>query len=482
MGGEIFTKKPLFTINLYNERMNITQLLADITPTKIDLEINGLCLNTHNAQTGDLFVALQGETTHGINHIERAIEKGCVAVLVDSHDLECAIPVIRIENLKQYLPALASAYYSQATKVEVIGVTGTNGKTSVGYFISQMLSELGIKNGFIGTLGISNSDVASANTTPDIFTLYKALHQYHLDNINTAVLEVSSHGLDQNRVAGLNFKQAIFTNLTQDHLDYHQTLDEYRQVKLKLFSFDSIQSVIINQDDAYHQDFLDASKGKKQTTYSIKDFEKITINEQGFLCQLDNFVFEIPLLGKFNLSNVLAAFNSVEQLGFSREGIIPLLSRLFPPLGRMQKIKKALAWVDYAHTPDALANAITTLKEHHPEHKIRIVFGCGGNRDKSKRAKMGKIASKLADTIVLTNDNPRKEDPQTIINDILGGIDDSFELDITLDRQLAIETAITTLNEGECLLIAGKGHESTQEFKNKTTAFNDVEIAQNAAN
>lgn len=258
--------------------------------------------------------------------------------------------------------------------------------------------------------------------------------------------------------------------------------DEYRQVKLKLFSFDSIQSVIINQDDAYHQDFLDASKGKKQTTYSIKDFEKITINEQGFLCQLDNFVFEIPLLGKFNLSNVLAAFNSVEQLGFSRESIIPLLSRLFPPLGRMQKIKNTLAWVDYAHTPDALANAITTLKEHYPEHKIRIVFGCGGNRDKSKRAKMGKIASKLADTIVLTNDNPRKEDPQAIINDILSGIDDSFELDITLDRQLAIETAITTLNEGECLLIAGKGHESTQEFKNKTTAFNDVEIAQNAAN
>jgi len=142
----------------------------------------------------------------------------------------------------------------------------------------------------------------------------------------------------------------------------------------------------------------------------------------------------------------------------------------------MQKIKKALAWVDYAHTPDALANAITTLKEHYPEHKIRIVFGCGGNRDKGKRAKMGKIASKLADTIVLTNDNPRNEDPQAIINDILSGIDDSFELDITLDRQLAIETAITTLNEGECLLIAGKGHESTQEFKNKTTAFNDVKL------
>jgi UDP-N-acetylmuramoyl-L-alanyl-D-glutamate--2,6-diaminopimelate ligase len=460
--------------------MNINQLLSNISPTPIDVEIQGLCLNAANVQAGDVFVALQGRHTHGIKYIDQAIENGCVAVLVDSQDFDCNVPSVRIDNLKQHLPALASTYYSQATQVEVIGVTGTNGKTSVSYFISQLLNQLGVKNGLIGTLGITQCSVVSNNTTPDILTLYRALHQYHLNGINTAVLEVSSHGLDQNRITGINLKQAVFTNFTQDHLDYHHSMDEYKNTKLKLFTLDSIKSVVINRDDAQHIDFLATSKHAKQTTYSLDDFEKINATAEGFLCQLDGFVFEAPLLGKFNLSNVLAALNSVEQLGFERSNIIPLLHHLFPPAGRMHRIKNTLAWVDYAHTPDAIENAINTLQSHYPDHQIRIVFGCGGNRDQDKRAKMGKIASDLASTIVLTNDNPRGEDPQAIINDILSGIDDSFELDITLDRQLAIETAITTLNENECLLIAGKGHESTQEFKDKTLVLSDIEIAQNA--
>ena len=439
-----------------------------------------MCLNAANVQAGDVFVALQGKSTHGIQYIDQAIDQGCVAVLVDSQDFECSVPTIRINNLRQYLPTLATICYPQATQVEVIGITGTNGKTSVGYFISQLLNKFGVKNGLIGTLGISNSHITSHNTTPDILTLYKTLNQYNLDGINTAILEVSSHGLDQNRIAGINFKQAIFTNLTQDHLDYHHTLDEYQQAKLKLFELDSLNCVIVNQDDARHLDFLKVAKSKTQITYSINDFEKIEATEQGFLCQLDDYVFEIPFLGEFNLSNVLAALNSVEQLGFKRSDIIPLLHHLLPPTGRMHKIKGTLAWVDYAHTPDAITNAINTLQAHYPDFKVRIVFGCGGNRDQDKRAKMGKIASKLANTIVLTNDNPRGEDPQAIIDDILSGIDDSFELDITLDRKLAIETAIITLGENECLLIAGKGHESTQQFKDETLILNDIEIAQNA--
>ncbi len=460
--------------------MNIAQLLADITSTSIDVEIQGLCLNAAQSQTGDVFVALQGDSSHGMSYINQAIENGCVAVLVDSQDLECSIPTIRIDNLKQHLPTLANRYYSGATQVEIIGVTGTNGKTSVSYFISQLLDRLGVKNGLIGTLGITHSHVVSNNTTPDILTLYKALHQYQLDGINTAVLEVSSHGLDQDRVAGLNFKQAVFTNLTQDHLDYHQSLEQYQDTKLKLFTFESIKSVVINRDDAQYLDFLAVSKHAKQITYGLDDFEKINATTEGFLCQLDGFVFEVPLLGRFNLSNILAAMSSVEQLGFERSSIIPLLHHLFAPTGRMHRIKNTLAWVDYAHTPDAIENAINTLQGHYPDHQVRVVFGCGGDRDQDKRAKMGKIASKLANTIVLTNDNPRSEDPQAIINDILSGIDDSFELDITLDRQLAIETAITTLNENECLLIAGKGHESTQEFKDRILALSDIEIAQNA--
>jgi len=464
--------------------MNISELLSGITPTEINIEVEGLCLNTENAHAGDLFVALRGDNSHGMKYIDSAVNKGCVAVLVDSEDIECAIPSIRIDNLAKYMEQLVSTFYSNAKKVKIIGITGTNGKTSVGYFISQLLSELGVKNGFIGTLGISSSDdidIHSSNTTPDITTLYRTLEKYYLEEIHTAVVEVSSHSLAQNRVSGLNFIQAIFTNLTQDHLDYHKTIEQYRNAKAGLFNLDSLESVIINKDDDNYPFFLEKSKGKKITTFSINDFQSAESNSQGFLCRLDDFVFEISLLGGFNLSNILASLNSVEQLGYERDKIIPLLPKLLPPTGRLQQINKLLVWVDYAHTPDAIYNAITTLKEHFPNHKVRIVFGCGGNRDKTKRAKMGKIASKHADTIILTNDNPRNEDPSAIIDDIKSGIDDSIDLDIILDRKLAIETAVTTLMDDECLLIAGKGHESTQQFRDRIIEINDIDIAKNAA-
>ncbi len=460
--------------------MNISQLLANIVQTKIDIEIQGLCLNTQSAQSGDLFIALQGVSAHGADYIDQAIDKGCIAILVDSKDIECAIPSIRIDNLSQYLQTLASTFYSNAIKVNIVGITGTNGKTSVACFVSQLLTKLGVKNGLIGTLGITHSGQTSFNTTPDILTLYRVLNNYYQNDIRHAVLEISSHALDQDRVAGLNIKQAIFTNLTQDHLDYHHTLDEYQASKQKLFVLDCVESIILNQDDNHYKHFLNAAKGKKQTNYSLSDFDSIKTIEQGFLVQLDHYIFEMPFLGEFNLLNVLAALSSVEALGFKRNDIIPLLCQLLPPPGRMQKIDPHLAWIDYAHTPDAIENAITTLQKHYPNFKIRIVFGCGGNRDKDKRAKMGKTASKLADTIILTNDNPRSENPRSIINDILSGIDDSYELDIIEDRQLAIETAMTTLKENECLLIAGKGHETTQQFSDKTIYLNDLEIAQNS--
>ncbi|BBB23695.1 UDP-N-acetylmuramoyl-L-alanyl-D-glutamate--2, 6-diaminopimelate ligase [Isorropodon fossajaponicum endosymbiont JTNG4] len=456
--------------------MNIAQLLANIVQTKIDIEIKGLCLNTQSAQPGDLFIVLQGESAHGADYISQAIDKGCVAILVDSKEIECAIQSICIDNLSQYLQTLASTFYSNATKVNITGITGTNGKTSVAHFVSQLLTKLGVKNGLIGTLGITHSQQSSLNTTPDILTLYRTLDNYYQDNIHHAVLEVSSHALAQDRIAGLTIKQAIFTNLTQDHLDYHHTLDEYQASKQKLFALDCVESVILNQDDSHYKHFLNAAKGKKQISYSLSDFDSVKIIEQGFLVQLDHYVFEIPFLGEFNLLNVLAALSSVETLGFKRDDIIPLLHQLSPPPGRMQKIDPHLTWIDYAHTPDAIENAISTLQKHYPNFKIRIVFGCGGNRDKDKRAKMGKIASKLADTIILTNDNPRSENPKAIIEDILSGIDDSYELDIIEDRQFAIETAVITLGENECLLIAGKGHETTQTFKDKTIELNDKDI------
>lgn len=464
--------------------MDLSQLLSGITPTEINVEVGGICLNTDNAHSGDLFIALQGESFHGIDYIETAIEKGCIAVLLESQDIECSIPSIRVDGLSDHLESIASTFYTNAKKVKLIGVTGTNGKTSVGYFVSQLLDQLGVKNGFIGTLGISNNDdkkLSISNTTPDIFTLYRALEGYHNSDINMAVVEVSSHSIHQNRISGLNFVQAIFTNLTQDHLDYHGTLKEYRRIKGKLFSLGSIETAIINKDDDNCKYFLEQSVGKKIVTFGLSDFQSYRPNSNGFLCQIENYIFETSILGEFNLSNILAALNSVEQLGFDIGKVIPLIAKLRPPTGRMHKINNSLVWVDYAHTPDAISNAISTLNQHYPEHKVRIVFGCGGSRDKGKRAKMGKIASKNANTIILTNDNPRNEVPSDIIDDISCGIVDGANVDVILDRRLAIETAVATLKEDECLLIAGKGHESVQQFKDRVINFNDIEIAQNAA-
>lgn len=464
----------------YNIAMNIDQLLKNIISTPFDLSVKGLCLNSAHIQTGDVFIALQGQFGHGSSHISEAIDKGCVAILVDGKDVECSVPTIRIDDLSSHLESLSNTFYPNAKKIDVIGITGTNGKTSVAYFISQLLSKLGVNNGLIGTLGIANNTQVSSNTTPDILTLYRALDEYSQNDINTVVLEVSSHALAQNRIAELNITQAVFTNFSQDHLDYHQSLQQYKTEKLKLFQLDSVKNVVINQDDASHDEFSAAAKNKQKHYYSMDDFDDIKTTEYGFIAQLEKFVFEVPFLGEFNLMNILAAYSTLKARNFTKEQIIPLLHQLSPPPGRMQKINKHLAWVDYAHTPDAIEKAIVTLQGHYPEYKIRVIFGCGGDRDQTKRAKMGKIASKLASTIILTDDNPRSEEPHCIINDILNGIDDSYEVDIIQDRTLAIETGITTLKENECLLIAGKGHESKQYYKDGTITMNDVDIANNA--
>lgn len=460
--------------------MDIQKLLLGIQDTEISINISGLALNTDNLAEGEAFVALQGENSHGCDYAELAIDKGCVVILSEGRDLECAVPCIQIDNLNKHLSTLAQRFYQQAQLVKLIGITGTNGKTSVSLFISQLLEALKVKTGVIGTLGISGSDEKTANTTPDILTMYKALDRYRQEGIEVVVVEVSSHALIQNRVAGLTFDQAIFTNLTQDHLDYHNTMENYREAKGKLFSDDKSKCVIVNQDDENHTYFLGLAANKKQITFSIGDFSYCHINSQGFLCQLGQFIFELPLLGRFNLSNALAALSCLRALGYSDDDILPQLSRVTPPPGRMQKIANHNIWIDYAHTPDALENAMKTLREHYPESKLRVLFGCGGNRDVGKRAKMGKIASELADSIILTNDNPRNEEAQNIIDDIQVGIKEGFEAEVILDRELAIQTAITTLSEDECLLIAGKGHETMQTIGTQVLPFSDIQVAENA--
>ena len=460
--------------------MDIKILLSDIAETTEAFDVSGLSLNTKTLTKGDLFIALQGEKNHGAEYIDRAIENGCIGVLIEGKDVDCGVPTIRIDNLKPHLSGLAQNFYTKAKDVDLIAVTGTNGKTSVSHYISQLLDFLEVNNGVIGTLGISKVEKKSINTTPDIFSIYSSLDEYSNQGIELAIIEASSHALMQDRLKGLSFIQGIFTNLTQDHLDYHETMNNYKEAKGKLFTNGFSKKAIINRDDENHQYFLDTASDKDPLTFGIDDLEFFKTSENGFICQLNNYVFELPLIGEFNLSNALAAFTSVKCLGYSEDQIIPFLAKLSPPPGRMQQLENSHIWIDYAHTPDALDNALASLRTHYPEFKIRVLFGCGGDRDKTKRQLMGKIASENADSIILTNDNPRSESPEKIIEDILGGIKVENDVQVILDRKHAIETAVKTLGEDEVLLIAGKGHETTQTIGDQIFQFSDVEVALDA--
>ena len=460
--------------------MDIKTLLANIQNTSFSFDVNGLSLNSQTVQKGDLFVALQGNQEHGYDYIEDAISNGCVAVLVDGKDVECSVPSIRVDNLKSYLVKLAKNLYPKANNIKLIAVTGTNGKTSVCHFISQLATSLNIKNGVIGTLGLTNIDKKTINTTPDIFTIYSALQNYINQGMKLVVIEASSHALVQGRLEGLTFIQGIFTNLTQDHLDFHKNMKSYKEAKGKLFNKNSIEKAIINLDDDNHSYFLDVSSEIPTETFCNNDFSYFKSNEYGFICKLNNFVFELPLIGNFNLSNALAAYKSIRSLGYEDDNVIPKLTELSPPPGRMQKIPRKNIWIDYAHTPDALLNVLKTLKVHYPDYRIRLVFGCGGDRDKTKRQMMGKIASANANSIVITNDNPRSEKPEKICDDILAGIKVEDDVQVILDRKKAITSAVQTLGEDEVLLIAGKGHEESQIIGSERLPFSDYEVAINA--
>ena len=460
--------------------MDIKTLLANIQNTSFSFDVNGLSLNSQTVQKGDLFVALQGNQEHGYDYIEDAISNGCVAVLVDGKDVECSVPSIRVDNLKSYLVKLAQNLYPEANNIKLIAVTGTNGKTSVCHFISQLATSLNIKNGVIGTLGLTNIDKKTINTTPDIFTIYSALQNYIEQGMELVVIEASSHALVQGRLEGLSFIQGIFTNLTQDHLDFHKNMKSYKEAKGKLFNKNSIEKAIINLDDDNHSYFLDVSSEIPTETFCNNDFSYIKSNEYGFICKLNNFVFELPLIGNFNLSNALAAYKSIRSLGYEDDNVIPKLTELSPPPGRMQKIPRKNIWIDYAHTPDALLNVLKTLKVHYPDYRIRLVFGCGGDRDKTKRQMMGKIASANANSIVITNDNPRSEKPEKICDDILAGIKVENDVQVILDRKKAITSAVQTLGEDEVLLIAGKGHEEIQIIGSERLPFSDYKVAINA--
>lgn len=475
--------------------MRLSALLAgyvDLSP-KQDVIIQGMALDSRRVQSGDLFFAYEGSQKNGEAFIKEAVTKGAGAVVVEKPpNFEVAVPVVQLPNLKRVLGVLASRFYQEPSqKLTVIGVTGTNGKTSVSYFLAQTLHRLGRRVAVLGTVGngVYPTLAKSALTTLDPVRLQQQLSQFVDEKVDAVVMEVSSHALAQHRVAGVQFDIGVFTNLSRDHLDYHGSMAAYAAAKGLLWQQQGMRYAVINVDDAIGRDYLASLPHSLMpipyglsASANVKG-EILASSEQGFQLVLhisgQRVECVLPLMGEFNVMNALAVVGCLQALGVSIAEYVPLLSQLKPPPGRMEAIHlsgKPLVVVDYAHTPDALAKTLQTLRLQ-CQSRILCVFGCGGERDVGKRALMGEQASCFADVVILTNDNPRGEDPMQIVQDILAGVGQIEKAQIELDRAKAIQCAIEQASSDDVVLIAGKGHEDYQLVAGHCHPFDDRKIA-----
>jgi UDP-N-acetylmuramyl-tripeptide synthetase len=461
----------------------------------------GITADSRHVKPGALFLAYPGTHSDGRNYIAQAIQAGASGVIWDDQDFEWQanwqVSNMPATHLKQQVGELAAEYYGHPSKkVSMIGVTGTNGKTSVSQWVAQCLTILGQKTAVLGTIGNGFVDMEaaalaeSANTTPDAILLQSMLADYVSQQAKAVVMEVSSHGLEQGRVNGVAFDVAILTNLSRDHLDYHHTMEAYAAAKQKLFDWDGLRLSILNADDAFGQSLMKKLQqdNKPLMTYGLQQADvlgaDLRLHEQGLSMQVTapqgQAALHAPVLGRFNAYNVLAVLTTLLALDISLEDAVAAIARIKPVTGRMQQFGGGalpLVVIDYAHTPDALEKVLTTLKEQNPA-KLICVFGCGGDRDAGKRPLMGTIASKLADDVIVTSDNPRSEDPDMIIKQIVAGMQASYT--IAPDREDAIKSAVESAHVGDIVLIAGKGHEDYQEIAGIRHPFNDALIAQAA--
>lgn len=476
--------------------MKLTQLLKPwITEQVMDCTITGIQNDSRQIQSGDLFVAYLGSAADGRLFIEKAVASGAVAVVYEPTDfpknsrLPKSIPCIPIDNLATKLASIAKEFYGNpGESLTITGITGTNGKTTIAYQLAQAHDLLGQDAAYIGTIGQGRVQELKPldNTTPDSLCLQKLLYQYKTQGIKQVCMEVSSHALAQHRVDAIACKQAIFTNLTLDHLDYHHTMENYAAAKAILFSGDSLQWAIINQDDEYQQVMAAVVKPHvKKLTYGIKckcDVQAIDwqMDINGTAIEIQSpwgrHQLHIKALGQFNIYNSLAVFSSLLASGYPVEHIVKVMGQLKAAPGRLEIIaSEPYVLVDYAHTPDALENALITLGQL-KRGRLWVVFGCGGDRDKTKRPIMGKIASLHADCLVITSDNPRTEDPQTIVDEVANGVLSSANVVQFLNREEAIAYALRESNQDDIILIAGKGHEAYQQIGKVKHAFSDQEV------
>ncbi len=439
--------------------------------------------DSRKVQKGQVFVALKGLTVDGHNFIESAIKNGACKIICD-RKIDYDIPYEIVPDTDKYLKdTLKKEYGDKINKLKLIGVTGTNGKTTSCYLTYQILNKLGLNCAYIGTIGYYYKDefISLDNTTPDILTLYNLLIKAYESGAKSVVMEVSSQALSYDRLSGLDFSLVVFTNLTEDHLDYHKTMKNYLKAKLLILEHLKKEAkLIVNKDDEYSKYFM--KDGHKRYTigtdadYSIKKYE-INPNKSNLIFSFDNLEYNvsIPLTNKFNIYNYLTSLAICNQLGYNIKDIIEITHLLKAPKGRCEvyEVNNGFAVVDYAHTPDAEEKVIRAYLEL-KKNKIITVIGCGGDRDPKKRPIMGKIATELSDYVIFTNDNPRTEDPENIIKDILKGVSkDNY--DVILDRKKAIKKGIDMMNKDDILLLLGKGHENYQVIGNTKYHLDDAE-------
>ena len=479
---------------------SLKEILQDVEVKKIVgneyCEINDLNLDSRKVKKHDLFFAFKGNALDGHSFIESAIEKGAIAIACEilPDDINKNITYIVLENFRSNMAKIASGFFDKPSqKLKLIGVTGTNGKTTIATLLYHLTMSMGIKAGLLSTVEnkIANKKIKATLTTPDVISINRLMSEMVVAGCEYAFMEVSSHSIDQDRVSDLDFDIAIFTNITHDHLDYHKTFINYINVKKKFF--DNLKPeafALTNIDDKNGEVMVQNSKSivKSYSLRQIADYKGRILQNSltGLHLKINNREAFFKLTGEFNAYNLLAVYGAAVLSGLNQEDVLVGLSSLEPVEGRFDiiqnKEKEVFAIIDYAHTPDALQNVLTTVKNSkNKDAKLITVFGAGGNRDKTKRPEMGKIASRLSDMVIITSDNPRNEKPGEIINDIAKGIsneDKEKVLEIE-DREQAIKTALMLAKKGDVIVIAGKGHETYQEVNGVRHHFSDKEVVNN---
>ena len=458
-----------------------------------------LCLDSRCVQRGDVFVAVKGERSDGQDFIGDAVRRGAAAVLYDTatnKTMNADVPSVAVDGLAVTLGDIAHLVYGRPSeKLQVVGITGTNGKTSVSLWIAQALKGIGKHCAVMGTLGngFAGQLEESPNTTPNAIAVHSGLANFLAHDAVACAMEVSSIGLDQGRVNGVVFDTAVLTNLSRDHLDYHGNMDAYAAAKAKLYEMSGLKTAVLNLDDPFGIELAKRLRGKIRTIgYTLTDAQgadeiiaaqHLRMTATGVEFNISGLPVKAAAIGRFNVSNLLAVFGALKAMGIDAAQAATALASLTPPPGRLQTvggIKTPLIVVDYAHTPDAIDKALTALRELAVARGGRLicVFGCGGDRDAGKRPMMGAIAERLADQVIVTSDNPRSEDAQVIAVQIVGGMKSTPTIE--LDREYAIRQSVIAADPHDVVLIAGKGHEAYQEIGGVKHPFSDIESAQRA--